>query len=137
VRLQEAALALGIDSPTLLASALAESPQTITNWARRGVSKAGALAAQQRFGISATWIISGQGSPKASASTHLEAEASSRSPTAPIRPSLSDALRVVADAAARSGASERASAAGLLRELVIDPKRNADDLIPIITRRLS
>lgn len=40
-----------------LAAELGESIQTISNWASRGVSKAGALAAQRRYGISATYIL--------------------------------------------------------------------------------
>lgn len=36
-----------------------ESPQTITNWKKRGVSKAGALKAAASFGVSANWILNG------------------------------------------------------------------------------
>lgn len=36
-----------------------ESPQTITNWKKRGVSKAGALKAAAIFGVSANWILKG------------------------------------------------------------------------------
>lgn len=38
-----------------------ESPQTITNWKRRGVSKAGALKASSKFNVSANWILTGFG----------------------------------------------------------------------------
>ncbi|MGL4588440.1 MAG: LexA family transcriptional regulator [Acinetobacter ursingii] len=38
-----------------------ESPQTITNWKRRGVSKAGALKAASKFNVSANWILTGNG----------------------------------------------------------------------------
>ncbi|ENV79481.1 MULTISPECIES: LexA family transcriptional regulator [Acinetobacter] len=38
-----------------------ESPQTITNWKRRGVSKAGALKASSKFNVSANWILTGIG----------------------------------------------------------------------------
>lgn len=43
------------------AKAIDEFPQTITNWKKRGVSKAGALKAAAKFGVSATWILSGEG----------------------------------------------------------------------------
>lgn len=42
-----------------LSKELGESEQTVTNWARRGVSKAGAMKAQARFGCSAIWILDG------------------------------------------------------------------------------
>lgn len=41
------------------AKAIDESPQTITNWKKRGVSKAGALKAAAKFGVSANWILNG------------------------------------------------------------------------------
>ena len=40
---------------------LAVSPQTANNWKKRGVSQEGALDAQRRFGMSATWIADGTG----------------------------------------------------------------------------
>lgn len=62
-RLQEAARSLR--PPITGGSAIAEwlnvSPQRVTNWARRGVSRAGALAAQELSGYSANWILTGQG----------------------------------------------------------------------------
>lgn len=42
-----------------MAKALNESDQTITNWSKRGVSKAGAIKAQELLGISSSRIISG------------------------------------------------------------------------------
>ncbi len=42
-----------------LATLLGESPQTITNWASRGVSDQGALKAQRTHGISASWVVDG------------------------------------------------------------------------------
>lgn len=42
------------------AKAIDESPQTITNWKKRGVSKAGALKAAAQFGVSANWILKGE-----------------------------------------------------------------------------
>lgn len=42
-----------------IARRIDESPQTLTNWKRRGVSKAGALKAAAEFGCSANWILNG------------------------------------------------------------------------------
>lgn len=46
-----------------LARALDESAQTITNWKKRGVSKAGAIKASAIFGVSTNWILSGLDNP--------------------------------------------------------------------------
>lgn len=43
------------------AKAIDEFPQTITNWKKRGVSKAGALKAAAKFGVAANWILKGEG----------------------------------------------------------------------------
>ena len=43
-----------------LARILDESPQTITNWKKRGVSKAGAIKASAIFGMSTAWILNGE-----------------------------------------------------------------------------
>ena len=42
------------------ARAMDESPQTITNWKKRGVSKSGALKAAACFGVSANWVLTGK-----------------------------------------------------------------------------
>ena len=61
-RLLLATLPLGIKGPSALAHALhLGSEQIVTNWGSRGVSREGALKAQQRFGINAQWILSGAG----------------------------------------------------------------------------
>ncbi|MNG43674.1 HTH-type transcriptional regulator PrtR [compost metagenome] len=52
--------AAGNISQEELARALDESPQTITNWKKRGVSKAGAIKASALFGVSTNWILSGE-----------------------------------------------------------------------------
>jgi len=59
-RLLEAA---GNISQEELARVLDESPQTITNWKKRGVSKAGAIKASAAFGISTNWILNGKDQP--------------------------------------------------------------------------
>ena len=58
-RLLLAAEEFGIAGPSALAKALNESDQVVTNWGTRGVSKAGALGAQRRFGISSNWVLDG------------------------------------------------------------------------------
>lgn len=45
--------------PAELARKLDESEQTMTNWGKRNVSKSGALKAEEVFGISANWILTG------------------------------------------------------------------------------
>ena len=52
----------GITGPASLAAALNESDQTLTNWGARGVSKAGAIKAQFKFGCNAHWVVTGEGS---------------------------------------------------------------------------
>jgi phage repressor protein C with HTH and peptisase S24 domain len=42
-----------------LARAMDESPQTITNWKKRGVSKSGAIKASALFNVSTNWILKG------------------------------------------------------------------------------
>jgi phage repressor protein C with HTH and peptisase S24 domain len=61
-RLLAAAKALKqADGPSDLARLLNVSPQTITNWLKRGVSKDGMLLAQRLIGVNATWIETGEG----------------------------------------------------------------------------
>lgn len=45
-----------------LARAMDESPQTITNWKKRGVSKSGAIKASALFNVSTSWVLSGEDS---------------------------------------------------------------------------
>ena len=62
-RLYQAAKELrGIEGLSEVALALDQSPQTVNNWERRGISKMGALKAQTAFGCSATWLLTGEGS---------------------------------------------------------------------------
>lgn len=48
-----------------------EFPQTITNWKKRGVSKAGALKAAAKYGVSANWILKGEGEKQNSSVTKV------------------------------------------------------------------
>jgi hypothetical protein len=52
---------------TDLADAMDESPQTIHNWSKRGVSKEGALKAEAKYGCSSNWVLTGQDKKSASA----------------------------------------------------------------------
>ena len=57
-RLYDAALKLhDIDGQSALADRLNESPQTLNNWDRRGISQRGAIKAAGILGCSAQWII--------------------------------------------------------------------------------
>jgi len=60
-RLYSVAVKHNISGPSALAMALHESEQVINNWSRRGVSNAGAIKAQERFGCSSVWILRGIG----------------------------------------------------------------------------
>lgn len=42
---------------------LQASPQTMNNWRTRGVSKAGAIAAEREFGCSVKWVLEGGDEP--------------------------------------------------------------------------
>lgn len=87
VRLYEAALALkNLETPTDVARALNQSQQTVNNWERRGMSRAGMIEAQKLIGCSATWLQTGKGSMAYDAS--LE-------PAADVDNGLSERIRVV------------------------------------------
>lgn len=47
-------------SPTQLALAIDELPQTITNWSKRGISKGGAIKVATLFNADPNWIINGE-----------------------------------------------------------------------------
>jgi phage repressor protein C with HTH and peptisase S24 domain len=68
-RLYHAALEMReIDGKSNLARYLNESPQTITNWENRGVSKAGMIKAEALVGCSIRWLGYGVGAMHAAAS---------------------------------------------------------------------
>ena len=48
----------GLD-PSALALKINASPQNVTNWSKRGISKKGALAVAKEFGFSVDWILTG------------------------------------------------------------------------------
>lgn len=59
MRLLEAAGARGVFGRKGLVTALEQTTYTVANWAVRGVSKDGALIAEQKFGCSAAWLLTG------------------------------------------------------------------------------
>ena len=60
-RLFDFAETRGLKTKAAIARALNQSDQTISNWEKRGVSKAGAMQAEQVIGCSANWILTGTG----------------------------------------------------------------------------
>ena len=63
-RLSKAALELkGTIGPAQIARLLGESEQTLTNWAKRGVSVPGAVKAELMIGCPAIWVLYGKGTP--------------------------------------------------------------------------
>ncbi len=46
-------------SPSEIAAAINASPQNVTNWSKRGISKEAAVKISQEFGISVDWILTG------------------------------------------------------------------------------
>lgn len=70
-RLYEAARTLrDITGQSAVARALNESPQTVKNWESRGVSRSGAMKAEEILGVRAAWLLTGEG-----AMSHEGAEA--------------------------------------------------------------
>jgi hypothetical protein len=59
-RLVSAASAAGITDREDLATLLGQTTFTISNWVKRGVSRDGALAAQDKLGVSSLWILHGK-----------------------------------------------------------------------------
>lgn len=50
--------------PSALALRINASPQNITNWSKRGLSKKGAMDVSQEFGLNLGWILTGEGEAK-------------------------------------------------------------------------
>lgn len=62
-RLYQAAKTLSdVTGQSAVARVLNESPQTVKNWESRGVSRAGALKAEEILGVRAAWLLTGEGS---------------------------------------------------------------------------
>lgn len=61
-RLYEAARILKkTEGQSAVARLLVESPQTLNNWESRGISRAGAIKAQEVIGCDASWVLTGKG----------------------------------------------------------------------------
>lgn len=61
-RLYQAARQLrDVSGQSAVARLLNESPQTVKNWETRGVSRSGAMKAEEVLGVRANWLISGEG----------------------------------------------------------------------------
>jgi len=106
-RLLDAANLLG---PSALASALSESEQTVTNWGTRGVSKSGAIKAQNKFGCDANWILKGVGSRPAISEA----------------PALVEILEALSSHLLTMSANTRHRAGYLLADLADSPEGYAD-----------
>ncbi|WP_372845543.1 S24 family peptidase [Psychrobacter sp.] len=50
--------------PSALALKINASPQNVTNWSKRGISKKGAMDVSRVFGLSLDWVLTGAGEPK-------------------------------------------------------------------------
>lgn len=50
----------GLD-PSALALKINASPQNVTNWSKRGISKKGAMDVSRVFGLSLDWVLTGEG----------------------------------------------------------------------------
>lgn len=50
--------------PSALALKINASPQNITNWSKRGISKKGAMDVSRVFGLSLDWVLTGDGEIK-------------------------------------------------------------------------
>jgi hypothetical protein len=100
-----------IVGPAALARALNESDQVVTNWGRRGVSKAGALNAQRLFGISHSWILNGT-EPKVIAAPEFSALP---------EPSLDAAIARIARALDELPDAARQQAGSLLQAMSLAP----------------
>jgi hypothetical protein len=60
-RLYSVAAQAGDDAPAKVARRLNISAQTINNWEARGISQNGSVKAQDVYGCSAVWLVSGKG----------------------------------------------------------------------------
>lgn len=47
--------------PSALALKINASPQNVTNWSKRGISKKGAMDVSRVFGLSLDWVLTGEG----------------------------------------------------------------------------
>lgn len=72
--------------PSALALRINASPQNITNWSKRGISKKGAMDVSNEFGLNLGWILTGEGVAKKPSREELmqqikDIEGGSKNPT--------------------------------------------------------
>lgn len=136
-RLLHAAQEQGVVGPSALAKALNESDQVVTNWGKRGVSKAGALSAQRRFHISSNWVLDGSepkmvGNGVIVSMAPMTIQAGNYPP-----PALHQALEVLADTLETLPEAARLEIAPLLQALTLAPdsKRLRSSLLAVLMKR--
>lgn len=110
----------GIEGPAALAFALAQSEQTVTNWGSRGVSKAGAILAQEKFGCSANWILHNT-LPRLVGSNTLPAQLRAEAASQPASTDLDAALQTLSGYLSTVSESRRRSVVGLFTDLIHSP----------------
>ena len=136
-RLLQVASEQGVIGPSALARALNESEQVVTNWGKRGVSKAGALSAQRRFSVSPAWVLDGTEPKMVGNVAIISMEAMTvharEDPAVP----LNLALEVVADALEALPEAARLEAAPLLQAMTLAPdsKRLRGSLLAVLMKR--
>lgn len=114
-RLFSAAEALhGIRTGGELSRALDVLPQTVSAWVVRGVSREGALLAQEVLGCDANWVLKGVGS------------------MVPGQPGIREVIGAVADAVGSAPARQREHLVALLAGLVDRPESAAQELAELL-----
>jgi len=114
LRLYQAASQIkDVSGQSAVARLLGESPQNIKNWEVRGVSKAGALKAEELIGCSAAWVLTGDGQATTGRGTRPR-----RTP-----PSTGSAVSVprLANTASMGGGSDMAPEDVLVGNLTLSP----------------
>ncbi len=113
LRLYQAASQIkDVSGQSAVARLLGESPQNIKNWEMRGVSKAGALKAEELIGCSAAWVLTGDGQATARSRGTRRAPASAGSAVSVPR---------LANAASMGGGSDMAPEDVLVGNLTLSP----------------
>lgn len=82
----------GLD-PSALAGAINHSPQSISNWSNRGISKQGAIDVSKRFNVSVDWVLTGRGLEleEKENTSNPDADGGSKSSIPPIRRGINEA----------------------------------------------
>lgn len=109
-----------IDGPAALASALTQSEQTITNWGSRGVSKEGAMKAQEKFGCSANWVLHNM-LPRLIGDETAQPKFDAEPARQPVATDLDGMLQSLSSFLAKAEPEDREALQGLLASLVRKP----------------